>query len=152
MFEVLVYLYEHQGALGGCSDSAALSARLEGAGFDEDEVQEALAWLHGLARVNRDAVALQSAHSASLRVLAEVESERLSPESLRFLAFLEGAGQLTPSQREIVIERALAVDETPVSLEWVKLIALLVLWSQQADIDALVLDELLDDGEARVLH
>ena len=152
MFEVLAYLYRHQGALGGCADSAALSHWLETAGFDQGEVQEALAWLHGLARVNRDAVALQTAHGASLRVLAEVESARLPAESLRFLTFLEGAGQLTASQREIVIERALAVDEAPVSLEWVKLIALLVLWSQQAEIDALVLDELLDDGEPRVLH
>jgi Smg protein len=31
-------------------------------------------------------------------------------------------------------------------------IVLMVLWSQQADIDALMLEELLDDGSGREVH
>jgi Smg protein len=152
VFDVLVYLYEHQAALDACPDSDALSQQLAQAGFDADEVAQALGWLHGLARVNRDALALQNARASSLRILAARERERLPLSALRFLDFLQTSGQLTASQREIVLERALAVDDAPVSLPWVKLTALLVLWSQQADIDALLLDELLDDGAARVLH
>ena len=48
-----------------------------------------------------------------------------------------------------MIERALAVADAPVSLDKVKVIVLMVLWCQQADIDVLVLEELLDDGEDR---
>jgi Smg protein len=40
----------------------------------------------------------------------------------------------------------LAVRESPVSLAKLKVIVLMVLWSQQADIDVLMLEELLDDG------
>ncbi len=152
VIDVLVYLYEHQAALDACPDSDALSLRLAQAGFDADEVEQAMHWLHDLARVSRDAVALQSARASSLRILTEPERQRLPAAALRFLDFLEESGQLTASQREIVLERALAVDDARVSLQWVKLTALLVLWSQQADIDALLLDELLDDGEERVLH
>ena len=67
-------------------------------------------------------------------------------------SFLEQAAQLTPTQREIVIERALATDETPISLEMLKVIVLMVLWSQQADIDVLLLEELLGSADERVRH
>ncbi|HYM48232.1 MAG TPA: DUF494 family protein, partial [Burkholderiaceae bacterium] len=55
-------------------------------------------------------------------------------------------------QREIVIERALATDETPISIDKLKVIVLMVLWSQQADIDVLLLEELLGAGDDKNLH
>jgi Smg protein len=82
-------------------------------------------------------------------VYAGFESEHLGPDAVGFLAFLEAAGQLTAAQREIVIERALALRDAPVPLARLKVIVLMVLWCQQADIDVLVLEELLDDGEDR---
>ena len=51
--------------------------------------------------------------------------------------------------REIVIDRGLASPETPVPLDKIKIIALMVLWSQEAEIDNLVLEELLDDEGVR---
>ncbi len=54
--------------------------------------------------------------------------------------------------REIVIDRGLAATESPVPLSKIKIIALMVLWSQEAEIDNLVLEELLDDEGVRRLH
>jgi len=62
---------------------------------------------------------------------------------------------LNPIQREIVIARALAVGEAPVSLDKLKVIVLLVLWSQGKEPDGLMFDELFvdeDDAEPRLLH
>ena len=84
--------------------------------------------------------------------MQSIETERLGTESIGFLSFLENAGQLTPTQREIVIERALAIEDTPIPLDMIKVIVLMVLWSQQADIDVLLLEELLHDGTERDLH
>ena len=78
--------------------------------------------------------------------------DRLGSAAIGFLSFLEHAGQLTPTQREIVIERALATTAVPVDLEMLKVIVLMVLWSQQADIDVLLLEELLDDGGEHSIH
>ena len=58
---------------------------------------------------------------------------------------LPGIGRLPAPLREIVIDRGLASPETPVPLDKIKIIALMVLWSQEAEIDNLVLEELLDD-------
>jgi Smg protein len=152
VFDVLVYLYENYGALHACPDPDSLSRKLTAAGFDDEEISEALSWLQGLQLVTQQSVAVGPESTRSFRIFAKVETERLGTESIGFLSFLEHAGQLTPTQREIVIERALAIEETPIPLEMTKVIVLMVLWSQQADIDVLLLEELLHDGSERDLH
>ena len=152
MFDVLVYLYENYGALHACPDADALSRKLTAAGFDDEEINEALAWLQGLEQITEQSVAVGPESEASFRVYASIEIERLGSESIGFLSFLENAGQLTPTQREIVIERALAIDDQRIPLDMMKVIVLMVLWSQQVDIDVLLLEELLHDGSARALH
>lgn len=149
MFEVLVYLYENFGALNACPDADALTRKLTAAGFDDEEISDALDWLQGLQRVTQESLAVQPQSQSAHRVYAGFESDRLGPDAVRFLTFLDAESQLTPAQREIVIERALALEDSPVPLEVFKVIVLMVLWSQQADVDVLLLEELLDDEEDR---
>ena len=68
------------------------------------------------------------------------------------MSFLESAGVLNPLLREVVIQSALATAETPVSLESLRIIVLMVFWSQGEEPDALVLEELLEDGAPRQMH
>lgn len=152
MFDVLVYLYENFGALSAWPDSAQLTRKLTAAGFEDDEINDALTWLQGLARVTQASNVVREAGANTFRVYAAFEMQSLGASALNFLAFLEGAGQLSSAQREIVIERALALRETPVPLFKLKVIVLIVLWSQQADIDILLLEELLDDDDERLLN
>ncbi len=152
MFDILVYLYENFGALAACPDGDALTKKLTAAGFDDEEITDAIAWLQGLQRVTQDSQIVREPSAGATRVYAAFEASRLGAEAIRFLSFLESAGELTPAQREIVVERALAIDESPVPLAKLKLIVLMVLWSQQADIDILLIEELLDDGEDRPRH
>lgn len=152
MFDILVYLFENYSAFNACADADALTRKLTAAGFPKDEISDALTWLQGLERVTQEASVVNDATPGAFRVYAGFEVERLGSDAIGFLAFLESAGQLSATQREIVIERALAVADAPVSLDKVKVIVLMVLWCQEADIDVLVLEELLDDGEDRLLH
>jgi Smg protein len=151
MFDVLVYLFENSAAFRACNDAAAIRRRLAAAGFDDDEIAEAIDWLRDLEQVAAGSIALQPPAAGAFRVYAGFEVGRLTPPGIAFLAFLEAEGQLTPTQREIVIDRALAVREATVPLARLKVIVLMVLWRQQADIDALMLEELLDDGADREL-
>jgi len=152
MFDVLVYLYENCGAFKACQDAASITQQLAEAGFDDDEISDAIDWLRGLEQVNSGSISLRPPSVGAFRVYAGFEVGRLTPPGIAFLTFLETEGQLTPTQREIVIERALAVREPPVALAKLKVIVLMVLWSQQADIDVLMLEELLDDGADRERH
>jgi Smg protein len=153
MFDVLVYLYENYGAFEACPDASALGRSLADAGFDDDEIREALAWLQGLARIVEDADDRPLESGNSLRVYTPAEMEQLGPEAVGFLVYLNSARQLSPRQREIVIERALAITDSPLSVATMKIIVLMVLWSHSADVDFLLLEELLDDDdEARAMH
>lgn len=152
MFEILVYLYETYYRPDACPDAGTLAKKLSAAGFEGDEINSALSWLSGLATVTQTTVPVAYAESSSFRVYVDQEYDRLGAESIGFLSFLESAGVLNPLLREIVVERALATDERPVSLESLKVIVLMVFWSQGEEPDALILEELLEDGAPRQMH
>ena len=150
MFDVLVYLYETYWRPDACPDHAQLTRKLSAAGFERDEIQEALSWLDGLAGSAESHSGTQSA--VSMRVYSEGERERLGEESVGFIAFLESAGVLPPPMREMVIDRATAIPGGPVDLEDLKIIVLMVFWSLGEEPDALILDELFVDEADRLIH
>ncbi len=125
MFDVLVYLFENCAAFQACRDADSISRQLTEAGFDDQEITDAIAWLRDLDQVTSDNVALRAPTAGAFRVYAGFEIGRLTPPGIAFLSFLETEGQLTPTQREIVIERALAVREAPVALAKLKVIVLM---------------------------
>jgi Smg protein len=73
-------------------------------------------------------------------------------ESRGFIAFLESAKILTPLLRELIIERGMALPNEVVGLDKLKVIVLMVLWTRRGNVDALILDELIPDGEKRQTH
>lgn len=152
MFDILVYLFENYYTPQACPAADILAKRLAAAGFEHDDIDDALGWLYGLAETTERCVDLAQAPTSGTRIYTDSEYRLLGSESIGFVAFLESAGVLPAPLREIVIDRALATPDTPVPLSKIKIIALMVLWSQEADIDNLVLEELLDDDGVRRLH
>jgi Smg protein len=149
MFDVLVYLFHNYYTPQACPTADVLAKRLAAAGFEDDEIDDALHWLMGLAQTTEHCVDLAQHTGTGTRIYAERERQQLSPEAIGFITFLENTDVLVAPLREIVIERALACEESPVTLERIKIIALMVLWSQEAEVDHLILEELLrlHDGE-----
>jgi Smg protein len=165
MFEVLVYVYENYWRAEACPELPRLERKLSAVGFEADQIREALHWLNGLnlaakgtqwladpttPAVCADFTALQSPHS--LRAYSVTEQDHLGSSCLGFISFLESAGVLPPSMREIVIDRAMAVTEDVVSLEDLKIIILMVYWSLGEEPDTLILDELCVAPLDRVAH
>lgn len=158
MFDVLVYLYETYYRPDACPDSEALVKKLSAVGFEEEEISKALGWLTDLAEATNEFAEdypQQTAFSFGIRIYAPQEMDVLGTEAVGFLQFLESAKVIDPIQREIIIERALAVSESQVSLDKIKVIVLMVLWSQGKEPDALIFDELFsteEDSEPRLMH
>jgi Smg protein len=154
MFDILVYLYETYYRPDACPEPAALARKLSAVGFDDVEISEALVWLTGLTEM---AGAEQACvvGSSGTRFYVEQEYDALGSAAVGFIQFLESAKVLSPLQREIVVERALALNESPVGLGKLKIIVLMLLWSQGKEPDALMFDDLFgaDDEQApRLLH
>ena len=150
MFDVLVYLYENYWRPDACPDHDQLTRKLSSVGFESDEIQEALTWLDGLATASQSYVGTQADHS--LRVYSPAEQDHLGEESIGFISFLESAGVLPPPMREMVIDRATAIGATPIELDDLKVIVLMVFWSLGEEPDALILDELFVAPEERLIH
>lgn len=154
MFDILVYLYETYYRPDACPEPAALARKLLAVGFDDDEISEALVWLTDLTAMAGTVQAL-TAQSTGIRHYAAQEIEVLGIAATGFIQFLESARVLSPLQREIVIERALALDEAPVTLGKLKVIVLMLLWSQGKEPDALMFGDLFgadEDQTPRLLH
>lgn len=152
MFEVLVYLFENYYQAEAYPDHDTLTRRLHAAGFENDDISEALDWLNGLARVKESDLPESLETSGSQRAYTDDELTRLSTEGRGFLIFLESAGILSPLLRELILERATALPGDTVGLEKLKVIVLMVLWARRGSVDTLILDELLPDGEKRQMH
>lgn len=154
MFDILVYLYETYYRPDACPEPAALARKLSAVGFDDVEISEALVWLTDLTEMAGDEASLAFTSSGTRFYVAR-EYDALGSSAVGFIQFLESAGVLSPVQREIVIERALALEESPVGLGKLKIIVLMLLWSQGKEPDALMFDDLFgsDDEQApRLLH
>ena len=154
MFDILVYLYETYYRPDACPEPAALARKLSAVGFDEVEISEALMWLTDL---NEMAGPQQppAFTSTGTRFYVAQEVAALGVAALGFVQFLESAKVLCPAQREIVIERALTLNESPVALGKLKVIVLMLLWSQGKEPDALMFDDLFGSDEEqapRTLH
>lgn len=153
MFDVLVYLFESFYHHETRPDQDTLARKLSAAGFEEEDIHEALAWLSGLQPLQGNLFDDQGLERrTSFRAHAQEEISKLSPASRGFIIFLENAHVLTPSLRETVLERAMALEDEVVSLDKLKVIALMVLWTQRGDVDSLILEELLPEGEPRQIH
>jgi Smg protein len=161
MFDILVYLYETYYRPDACPDTVALTKKLSAVGFEQDEISEALDWLTVLADTTNGMANVptfdqqESRTSKGFRVYASQEISVLGILAMGFIQFLESANLLDSQQREIVIERALAIHESPVPLDKLKVIVLMMLWSQGKEPDMLMFDELLlsdQESEPRLLN
>jgi Smg protein len=160
MFEVLVFVYENYWRGDACPELEQLGRKLSAAGFDLEDIQQALSWLDelNLASHKTDLIDISQAKreqhtesAQSMRVYSVAEQDHLGAACLGFINFLESADVLSPHMREIVMDRAMAIPGNPIHLDDLKIIVLMVYWSIGLEPDALILDELCDDAD-RVAH
>ncbi|HEY3731307.1 MAG TPA: DUF494 domain-containing protein [Steroidobacteraceae bacterium] len=129
VFDILIYVFDRYmlEELPASAERESLARDLESVGFGEDNVERALDWLADLA-AQRERPHLRG--DGSCRVYAPQELARLDAQCRGLLASLEAEAILSPGQREIVIERLLALEAEELDLEQVKWVVLMVLSSQ----------------------
>lgn len=152
MYDILVYLFENYYTPQACPRAEVLASKLAAVGFEDEDIDDALSWLRDLASTTEHCVTLgavhPSAHQAS-RLYTDDEYQALGSEAIGFIMFLESSGSLPTAYREILIEAAQSAPHSPLSIAEIKVLALMVLWSQQAEVDHLVFEELLADEQKR---
>ncbi len=151
MFEILMYLFESYFDAGSYPEPDKLSRKLTAAGFDDEDINDALSWLSGLQQSDPSKYPTELSH-AGIRHFAVIELESTSMEARQFLSFTHQQKMISTVEREMIIDRAVALNQPNLSLEKMKLIMLMVLWNRHKDLDALLIEELLTPFHSKQLH
>jgi len=134
VLDILIYVFDRymMNEPPDVPEREHLARDLERVGFTAANVERALDWLTDLAFGHEQAAQSLQREDAprGVRVFSDSELARLSTECRGLLLKLEAAHVLTPQQRELVIERMLALDSDDSDTETLKWVVLMVLSSQ----------------------
>jgi len=154
VLDVLMYLFETyvDAEEEPEPDQNELRDELARAGFGDIEIDHALDWLDGLAE-NRGGLTYNPQTAHGTRIYNDVELARLDAGSRGFITYLEQIGILSPPQREILIDRLLALETPDIDVEQIKWVVLMVLFSQPGQELAYArMEDLVFDESAGAVH
>ena len=152
--DVLIYLFENymDGEHQAPTDQNQLEEELTQAGFSNGEIRKAFHWLDELADEAETAEGSPSTER-SIRVFNEMESVQLDVDARGLLLSLEQNRILDPVSRELVVDRALALEHQPVTVDELKWIVLLVLMNRPGQEAAFTqMEDLVYNETPRALH
>ncbi|MCH7696109.1 MAG: DUF494 domain-containing protein [Proteobacteria bacterium] len=132
VFDVLMYLFDNyfEEYYEISSDQESLKSELKQAGFGDTPVNKAFNWLEGLA-LQKDLIQSGSlAKNTTLRMFNDREMQKLDTECRGFILFLEQTGVIDAFDREVIIDRIMALEAGEVDLQQLKWVALMVLLNQ----------------------
>jgi len=153
--EVLMYLLENEidEEVFLNDDDDLLKMELAKVGFSHDEISKAFDWLEGL--VEQQNIISVSNHQgmAAIRVYHPEECEKLDVTCRGFLLFLEQIGVLDVTTRELVIDRAMALESEIFDLEQLKWVVLMVLFNRPGQEEAFSwMEDLVYDEKSNYMH
>ena len=128
IFDVLIYLFENymDSEIDIVPDTDMLKTELKAAGFNNRNILKAFEWLDTLAL--QEEPTFKSAKN--FRIFCTHEIQKLDLDCRDFILFLQRLNILNPVSRELVIDRAMAIENKQISIEELKWITLIVLLSQ----------------------
>ncbi len=154
VLDVLMYLFETyvDEDLPAEPDQSELRVELSRAGFADAEIDRALDWLDDLTD-QQDSLTLGNQTAHGTRLYNEYEQERLDVFCRGYIIYLEQIGILSPPQREIVVDRLLALESEDIDVDQIKWVVLMVLFSQPGQEQAYAaMEDLVFDEGAGSIH
>ncbi|UXY15038.1 DUF494 domain-containing protein [Chitiniphilus purpureus] len=151
MLDVLAYLFQVFHHAEETPDLPRLTHELAEAGFEDDEIGEALAWLDEVDQVDFAAYApLAGRHMA--RQLHPQELALLSAEAIGYWFSLERSGALDAAERELVLDRVHGHAPLHTGLERLQRLVLLAVWPQRHARAGFLIEDILFGRSDAVLH
>ena len=153
VLDLLIYLFENYMSADDAPrpDRDTLKVELDKAGFAEPDIERALEWLDGLSGDQLGKVA--EATARAVRVFSSQEVVRLDTDVRGYLMYLENVRILVAAERELVIDRLMALEADEIDIEQVKWVVLMVLFSQPGQESAYAqMEDLVFEERSDALH
>lgn len=155
MIDVLMFLFDNFLSVeeGFLDDEESLAEALEDAGFRSNTINQAFDWLGELAEIKSPNFISDFHSTHAQRVFAAHEARKLNTECRGFLLNLEKMGVVDPLTRELIIERAMALETEELNLTQFKRIAGLVMLNTTENEAMLAfIEDLLFDEYSVTMH
>jgi len=154
VLDVLMYLFETyvDTEEDPEPDQNELRLELSRAGFGDSEIERALEWLDGLTD-HQECLNYGTVTARSTRIYNEFEHERLDAYCRGYITYLEQAEILSPPQREVLVDRLLALESADIDVDQIKWVVLMVLFSQPGQEQAYArMEDLVFEEGASSIH
>ncbi len=131
VLDILMYIFEtylddDQSILP--SQDSVIS-ELSRIGFREDNVTKAFNWLDDLAELKDQSTLVEQIDKRNIRSFTTREKEKIDPAARAQLMSLVELDVISPVQRELIIDKALALDIDAIDREQMRWVILMVLFN-----------------------
>lgn len=131
VFDILMYLFEtylddDQSEIPSADNIRNELSRI---GFHDSNVDKTFKWLDDLSTLKEYNFTIEQIDNNSFRTFSAIESNTFDQQAQAVLIELVNLNILTPTQREIIIDKALALDIAPINQEQMKWVVLMVLFN-----------------------
>ena len=152
MFEVLVFMFEHYIAHHALPDTAIMTQELSAAGFEQSDIVGAFDWFHVMKASLNEPPAVYAHQHNSMRVFSDSEYKKISLESISFLIFLQQANVINDVERDLIVDRAMALKQEQIKIEEMRWITMIALWNAGREKDYLFVEDALFNPRGLTLH
>ena len=131
VFDILMYLFETylDDDQSKIPSEDSIRNELNRIGFHDSKVNKAFNWLDDLATLKDSDININQIDENSFRTFNSQELEKFDFQAQRVLIELVELKILTPTQREIIVDKALSLDIAPIEQEQMKWVVLMVLFN-----------------------
>jgi Smg protein len=152
MFEVLVFMFENYFAHHAMPDSDVLTQELSAAGFAQSDITGAVSWFDEMKTMLNQPPAIYSHQHTGMRMFAPQELKKINMESISFILFLQQANVINDVERDLIIDRAMALKQEQITIEEMRWITMIALWNAGREKDYLFVEDALFNPRGLTLH
>ena len=87
-----------------------------------------------------------------MRILTHDELKKINIESISFVLFLQQANVINDVERDLIIDRAMALKQEQVNIEQMRWITMIALWNEGREKDYLFVEDALFNPRGLTLH
>ncbi len=152
MFEVLVFMFENYFANHALPDNDVMEQELSAAGFEQNDILGAFDWYEEMqSRLHQNNAAYSHQHSG-FRIFSEIERKKLNLESISFVLFLQQANVINDMERDLIVDRAMALKQQEITVEEMRWITMIALWNEGREKDYLFVEDALFNPRGLTIH
>jgi Smg protein len=152
MFEVLVFMFENYIAPHVLPDNEVMAQELSAAGFEQSDIVGAVDWFHEMKTMQVEPTAIYSHKHTGMRIFTAAENKKINIESLSFIIFLQQAHVINDVERDLIIDRAMALKQEQIKIEEMRWITMIALWNEGREKDYLFVEDALFNPRGLTLN